>query len=163
MSNFKKVVDFNQAFGVTVKDTAHQTVFQDDQSLVKLRLGLINEEVKELNEAVDNHDFVETIDALADILYVVYGAGASFGIDLDKAFNIVHDSNMSKLCKTEDEAKKTVEWYKKNDDRYDSPSYRKGVTGDYWVVFNQSSGKILKSVNYTPADFKTMLTGSMNN
>tara|TARA_Y100000389_G_scaffold194481_1_gene224543 strand:- start:445 stop:903 length:459 start_codon:yes stop_codon:yes gene_type:complete len=151
-------VDFNQAFGVTVKDTAHQTVFQDDQSLVKLRLGLINEEVKELNEAVENHDFVETIDALADILYVVYGAGASFGIDLDKAFNIVHDSNMSKLCKTEDEAKETVDWYKKNDDRYDSPSYRKGVTGDYWVVFNQSSGKILKSVNYTPADFKTMLT-----
>lgn len=157
MSNFQKVVDFNNAFGVTVKDETHQTVFEDDQSLVKLRLGLVNEEVKELNEAVENHDFVETIDALADILYVVYGAGASFGIDLDKAFNIVHDSNMSKLCKTEEEAKETVEWYKENDERYDSPSYRKGVTGDYWVVFNKSSGKILKSVNYTPADFKTML------
>lgn len=158
MSNFKKVIDFNEAFGVTVNSTPHQTVFEDDKSLVKLRLSLINEEVKELNEAVDNKDFVETIDALADILYVVYGAGASFGIDLDKAFNIVHDSNMSKLCKTEEEAKETVEWYVKNDPRYDSPAYRKGLTGDYWVVYNKSSGKILKSVNYTAADFKNMLT-----
>ena len=60
---------------------------------------------------------VETIDALADILYVVYGAGASFGIDLDKAFDIVHRSNMSKLCQTEEDAIETVRIYK---EKYDN-------------------------------------------
>ena len=101
--------------------------------------------------------FVETIDALADILYVVYGAGASFGIDLDKAFDIVHKSNMSKLCISEKEAIETVEWYKKNSTVYDSPSYRKSEDNKFWVIYNKSTGKVLKSIKYTPANFEEML------
>ena len=97
------------------------------------------------------------IDALSDILYVVYGAGASFGIDLDRSFNIVHESNMSKLCKTEDEAQKTVSNYERlwneKTSPYDSPDYRRADDGINWVVFNKSTGKILKSINYTPAKF----------
>ena len=63
---------------------------------------------------------------------------------------------MSKLCKNEDEAQKTVEWYKNNDDRYKTPEYRLSDDKKYWVVFNKDSGKILKSINYTPADFKQL-------
>ena len=161
MSNFNKVVEFNKSFGVTTHDTPQKQIFTQDEKLVKLRKDLILEEVSELVDAMKNHDMVETTDALADILYVVYGAASSFGIDIDKAFDIVHKSNMSKLCTTEEEAKQTVEWYqqkyKSGEQPYDTPTYRKSDDGKYWVVFNESSGKILKSINYTPAEFSSVL------
>ena len=111
-TNFQKVIDFNDGFGVPVSDSIQTNIFKENPKLVKLRLDLILEEVRELTDAAKEHDMVETIDALADILYVVYGAGASFGIDLDKAFDIVHQSNMSKLCMTEEDAVETVRIYK---------------------------------------------------
>ena len=113
MSNFDKVVTFNKVFGVPVHETVQKKIFTQNPKLVDLRLSLIKEEVKELEEAIQNHDMPEVIDDLADILYVVYGAGASFGINLDKAFDIVHSSNMSKICPTEQMAQKTVENYKR--------------------------------------------------
>lgn len=151
-TNFQRVVEFNKAFGVPTSDTPLPNITKDNPKLAKLRLDLILEETQELSEAMDNHDFLETADALADILYVVYGAGASFGIDLDRAFDLVHRSNMSKLCKTEEEAQKTVEWYIDNIEKtgYDTPAYRRSDDGVNWVVYNKSTGKILKSINYTP-------------
>lgn len=87
--------------------------------------------------------------------------GVSIGMDLDKAFDIVHSSNMSKLCKDEAEAQKTVEWYEQQhkDGKlpYDSAAYRKSTCGDYWVVFNKSTGKILKSINYHVVDFGKLI------
>ena len=156
-TNFRKVYDFNKCFGVPVSDTPEKNVFDEKPDLVKLRFSLIHEEVNELEDAIKTKNFTEVVDALSDILYVVYGAGVSFGIDLDKAFDIVHDSNMSKLCKTEDEARQTVEWYKTHDTPYDSPDYRKSDDGKYWVVYNHSTGKILKSINYIPANFSDLL------
>merc|ERR1712176_1018255 len=108
-------------------------------------------------------DMTETIDALGDILYVVYGAGGAFGIDLDRAFDLIHKSNMTKLCKTEDEAKETVQWYKDNQTGpegkypYDTPAYRLSPDGQYYAPFNESTGKILKSVNYAPVTFDSIL------
>ncbi len=99
---------------------------------------------------------VETIDALADIIYVVYGMGSSLGLNLDKAFRIVHESNMSKVCKDEAEAKATVESYK-GDARYDSPAYRLSADGRHYIVYNQSTMKVLKSVNYMPAKFDSLM------
>ena len=81
---------------------------------------------------------------------------------LNKAFDLVHRSNMSKLCKTEKEAKETVAWYqtyyKPNTKTpvYDSPTYEQ--VGKYWIVHNKSTGKRLKSINYTPVSFEGMLT-----
>ncbi len=109
-TTFERVVDFNKSFGVTTFDKPQPNIFTENPKLVDLRLSLIVEEVNELKEAIQNHDFTEVIDALGDIKYVVDGAAASFGIDLDKAFDLIHISNMSKLCKTEDEAKETVQW-----------------------------------------------------
>ena len=258
-TNYIKVIEFNRSFGIFVSETPLPDIFVTNPKLTDLRYSLISEEVGELNEAYDQKDIIEVIDALSDILYVVYGAGASFGIeldtnfklaiseitsidfdvhisnlsnyhavkyylekftnyeipntiskdflnnnflktketinttlsnlkisidkkefeavsnhllrllyytytlgiimgvDLDKSYDIVHSSNMSKLCKNEAEAKETVAWYLKNESRYDSPSYRKSYDDKNWVIFNRSTGKILKSINYNPAKFDSML------
>jgi NTP pyrophosphatase (non-canonical NTP hydrolase) len=151
-TNFEKVIEFNKCFGLPHYNNIKKNIIIDNPKLTKLRLALITEENEELHDAVEKNDFIEIIDALADLLYVVYGAGSSFGIDLDKAFNLVHKSNMTKLCKTKTEAINTVSWYKKNETRYDSPNYRKSDNDQYWVVYNESTGKILKSIGYKPVD-----------
>ena len=93
MSNFSQVGVFMKTFGQEVKD---KPSFSTDK-VNKLRLELIKEELSELTEAMNNKDLLEVADALTDILYVTYGAGHAFGIDLDKCFQEVQNSNMSKL------------------------------------------------------------------
>ena len=93
MSNFNKVKTFMNTYGQEVKEIA---TFPENK-IVQLRIDLIEEELNELKEAVKNNDIVEVADALTDILYVTYGAGHSFGVDLDKCFDEVQRSNMSKL------------------------------------------------------------------
>ena len=93
MSNFNKVGIFMKTFGQEVKN---KPSFSSDK-INKLRIDLIKEELEELIEAMNNRDLLEVADALTDILYVTYGAGHSFGIDLDKCFDEVQNSNMSKL------------------------------------------------------------------
>ena len=93
MSNFNKVKAFMNTYGQDVKEKAS---FPDD-TVVQLRFDLIEEELNELKEAIKNNDIVEVADALTDILYVTYGAGHSFGVNLDKCFDEVQRSNMSKL------------------------------------------------------------------
>jgi predicted HAD superfamily Cof-like phosphohydrolase len=261
-TNFKKVCDFNTCFGLPHFDNPQHNILKENTSLSKLRIDLCTEEIEELNEAFTQHDLVEVIDALTDELYVLYGAGSSFGIDLDhefrnrlqniyflknvpkdktnfellqmymeleqkvdyipptinkglfkneipekiltlktavtnkvkeleiyknecdfpmvtrmlvyllfdiyklgiyigidldRSFDIVHKSNMSKLCVSEEESQKTIENYKQTQSKYDSPNYKRSNNGNYWIVYNESTGKILKSINYTAANFESML------
>ena len=93
MTNFESVKKFMKTFGQEIKEKAG---FPDDK-ITSLRYDLIKEELDELKEAMDNKDIKEVADALTDILYVTYGAGHAFGIDLDKCFQEVQCSNMSKL------------------------------------------------------------------
>ena len=93
MSNFEKVKKFMETFGQEIKEKAS---FPNDK-ITSLRYDLIKEELDELKEAIDKKDIKEVADALTDILYVTYGAGHAFGIDLDKCFEEVQNSNMSKL------------------------------------------------------------------
>ena len=93
MSNFNKVKAFMNTYGQDVNEKAS---FPED-TIVQLRVDLIEEELNELKQAIKNNDLVEVADALTDILYVTYGAGHSFGVDLDKCFDEVQRSNMSKL------------------------------------------------------------------
>jgi len=155
MTDFQKVRDFNETFGVPSFDEPQLDIFNNNAKLVEYRLSLIREEVSELEQAVKDKDLVEVCDALADIIYVVQGMGASMGINLDKAFDIVHKSNMSKVCETEEEAKSTVVYYEQNKDElgYDTPKYRLSSNGKYYVVYNESTMKVLKSINYSPARF----------
>ena len=93
MTNFQKVKIFMETFGQEVKNKAS---FGTDQ-INQLRCNLIEEELEELKNAIKEKNLLEVADALTDILYVTYGAGHAFGIDLDKCFNEIQDSNMSKL------------------------------------------------------------------
>ena len=95
MTNFENVKKFMQTFGQEVRTKAS---FPNDK-ITNLRINLIREELLELEEAVEKKDIKEVADALTDILYVTYGAGHSFGINLDKCFQEVQNSNMSKLGK----------------------------------------------------------------
>ena len=93
MSNFSKVGTFMKTFGQEVKTEPSLST----EKINKLRIDLIKEELEELTEAMNNKDLLEVADALTDILYVTYGAGHAFGIDLDQCFEEVQNSNMSKL------------------------------------------------------------------
>ena len=93
MTNFEKVGLFMKTFGQEIKIKASLST----EKINELRISLINEELEEFKEAIKNNDLKEVADALTDILYVTYGAGHAFGINLDKCFDEVQQSNMSKL------------------------------------------------------------------
>ena len=93
MTNFQKVKNFMETFGQEVKSSPSFS----SSKINKLRYNLIKEELDEFKQALDNNDLLEVADALTDILYVTYGAGHAFGIDLDACFQEVQNSNMSKL------------------------------------------------------------------
>jgi len=126
-----------------------------DANRCALRVSLIAEELKELKEAIDDNDLVEVADALCDIQYVLSGAVLEFGLG-DKfktLFEEVQRSNMSKACKTQEEAEATIAHYKAKDG---TESYYREKDG-LFLVFRSSDDKTLKSVNYSPADLKGIL------
>ena len=93
MTNFESVKKFMETFGQEIREKAGFP----NEKITSLRYDLIKEELDELKEAMENKDIKEVADALTDILYVTYGAGHAFGVDLDKCFEEVQNSNMSKL------------------------------------------------------------------
>lgn len=158
-SNFEKVLEFNKAFGVKCNTTIQHDIFDKDPKLVAYRLSLIEEEVDEFKLAIKEKNMTEILDSVGDILYVVYGAATAFGFDADQVFKIVQDSNMSKLCETEEDAQETVRRYQTEvPQRYDSPAYRLSDDNIHFVVYNQSTMKILKNYKYSPVSFTSLLT-----
>ena len=121
----------------------------------QLRIALLAEELKELQEAVANNDLVEVSDALCDLQYVLAGAVLEFGLGakFKALFDEVHRSNMSKACKTIAEAEATIVHYKKQND---VDAYYKELEGLY-LVYRTSDNKTLKSINYSPADLESIL------
>ena len=120
-----------------------------------LRVSLLLEEMKELQEAINNNDLVEVADALCDIQYVLAGAILEFGLGekFKELFDEVHRSNMSKACKSLEEANQTIEHYKTNEQ---SDAYWKEEES-LFLVFRENDHKTLKSINYSPADLKSIL------
>ena len=145
-SNFEMVGDFMEKFGQEVKT---EPEFPDNETII-LRLELIQEELSELREAIGNADIVEVADALTDILYVTYGAGHAFGIDLDECFEEVQASNMSKACRNEEEAQATVE--RRSAEQNEPCHYEK--VGDYYIVYRTRDKKVMKNINYFRPDLK---------
>ena len=134
MSNFSKVGIFMKTFGQEVKD---KPSFSSDK-INKLRIDLIQEELGELTEAMKNKDLLEVADALTDILYVTYGAGHAFGINLDKCFEEVQNSNMSKLSlegkpiyNEKGKVMKGPDYFKPDLTKF--VQWKKTITG-YWLV-----------------------------
>lgn len=121
----------------------------------KLRVSLIAEELKELEEAIEAKDLTEIADALCDIQYVLSGAILEFGLKdkFAELFDEVQRSNMSKACKTQEEAEATIQFYL---DKDGTESYYKEVDG-LFLVFRKSDDKTLKSIQYSPADLDSIL------
>ncbi|MEM9895540.1 MAG: nucleoside triphosphate pyrophosphohydrolase family protein [Bacteroidota bacterium] len=121
-----------------------------------LRVSLLTEELDELKEAIADKNLVEIADALADIQYVLAGAILEFGLGekFRTVFDEVQRSNMSKACKTEEEATATVAYYKKEKK---TEAYYKEVNG-LWLVYRKGDDKTLKSIKYSPADLKSILS-----
>jgi predicted HAD superfamily Cof-like phosphohydrolase len=121
----------------------------------ELRISLLAEELKELQQAVDDNNLVEVADALCDLQYVLAGAILEFGLGekFKELFDEVHRSNMSKACKTVEEANVTIDHYKNT---ANTESYHKEVDG-LFLVYRTADNKTLKSVNYSPAGLAGIL------
>lgn len=121
----------------------------------QLRINLLQEELNELKEALETHDLVEVADACADLQYVLSGAILEFGLGdrFDKLFNEVQRSNMSKACKSMAVAEATVKHYY---DKDGTVAYIK-PKGDLYLVYREDDDKVLKSIDYSPADINSLL------
>lgn len=151
INSLNQVADFHRTFNAPILDTPQIP----SEQRCELRVNLLQEELNELSQAIKDNDLVEIADALCDIQYVLSGAVLEFGLG-DKfveLFNEVQRSNMSKACSTEEEAQKTLEHYKQKDG---TEGYYKQV-GDKWVTYRNGDDKVLKSVDYSPANIKGML------
>lgn len=146
-TNSEMVKEFHRTFNHPVRHSP-DIVSLNDTNLSSLRLSLIKEELQELEDAIRVRDMSEVADAICDLLYVTYGTAHVYGIPVDKLFAEVHQSNMSKLCSSEEEARATIEDYKVKD-----PSRNvdcEPVEGGRWRVFDKDTGKILKNMNWKP-------------
>lgn len=151
LNALSQVAEFHQTFKhPIVKQAAIPSKVRS-----KLRIDLLAEELKELQEAVDNDDLIEVADALCDLQYVLAGAVLEFGLGtkFKILFDEVHRSNMSKACKTLEEAEQTIAHYKQKDN---IDAYFKEIEGLY-LVYRKGDDKTLKSINYSPADIKGLL------
>ncbi|HWZ02526.1 MAG TPA: nucleoside triphosphate pyrophosphohydrolase family protein [Mucilaginibacter sp.] len=121
----------------------------------ELRISLLAEELKELQQAVEDNNLTEVADALCDIQYVLAGAILEFGLGekFKELFDEVHRSNMSKACKTVEEANLTIDHYKNT---ANTESYHKEIDG-LFLVYRTADNKTLKSINYSPADLAVIL------
>ena len=145
------VAEFHKTFKHPILDSPQ--IPSEDRC--KLRVSLIAEELKELEDAIADNDLVEIADALADIQYVLSGAILEFGMGgkFKTLFDEVQRSNMSKTCKTMEEAEATREHYQQRDG---TESYIEESDG-HFLVYRKEDNKTLKSVNYSPADLKSIL------
>jgi predicted HAD superfamily Cof-like phosphohydrolase len=136
-------------------------VFDTNPQMLKAMMVLINARVCEMKNTIETANFEELTRALGFLLYEVYSFGVNLGINLDTVYDLVHKSNMSKLCVSEDEAIQTVEWYTEQYLSgalpYDTPAYRISENGEYYVVYNKSTSKILKSINYNMVNLVPLL------
>ena len=145
-----QVADFHKTF----KHPIEKSPVIPSETRCELRVSLIQEELNELQEAIKQNDLVEIADALCDIQYVLSGAVLEFGLGekFKTLFDEVQRSNMSKACATLEEANKTVEHYRLKG----VEGYIEKVDGQY-LVYRKGDDKTLKSVNYSPADLKSIL------
>jgi len=151
LDSLNQVAQFHQTFGAPI--LAEPTI--PSRERCGLRVSLLAEELDELKEAIEANDLVEIADALCDLQYVLSGAVLEFGlgekfVDL---FNEVQRSNMSKACQSLEEAEYTVKFYQGKDGTEAEIKEENGL----WKVFRKSDNKVLKSINYSPADLVSIL------
>lgn len=128
-------------------------IFTSRPGLMMGYVSIIFDTLASLETAVSTKEFASTVNFLVELLHDVYSFSERLGLDIDGVFRKIHENNMSKFCKTIEEAVRSVEYYSVSPGVYDSPRYRLAPNGLY-VIFNESTKKILKSVDYTPVDLR---------
>lgn len=151
LNSLNQVAEFHETFKAPILETPQ--IPNKERS--ELRISLLQEELEELREAINKGDIVEISDALCDLQYVLSGAVLEFGLGekFKKLFDEVHRSNMSKSCQSKEEAEETLRHYKEKDDT----KGRIEKVGDRFIVYREPDNKVLKSVNYSPANLKKIL------
>lgn len=164
-TNFQKVVDYCTRQKLIPNDTPAKVL--EMQSIVDYYTEIIKGDIDEIEAGIAEEDITNVIYSITQLLYSVYGMGVSLGIDMDEGFSLVHDSNMSKVCSDEQVAKKTVEYYKdaytSGREPYDTPEYRLSDDKKFYVVYNSSTSKILKSIDYHVVDLVNLVNKSSTN
>ncbi len=152
LDSLNQVAEFHKTF----KHPIEEAPTIPSKKRCALRVALIREELEELEAAILNHDVVEIADALCDIQYVLSGAVLEFGMGekFSDLFDEVQRSNMSKSCNTLEEAEKTIQHYKEHKGM---DCYYKEVDG-HFLVYRKEDNKTLKSIHYSPADLKSILS-----
>ena len=151
INSLNQVADFHRTFNAPILETPQTP----SEQRCELRVNLLQEELNELSQAIKDNDLVEIADALCDIQYVLSGAVLEFGLGekFVELFNEVQRSNMSKACNTQQEALMTLSHYKKKDG---TEGYYKKINGKF-LVYRASDDKVLKSINYSPAELKKII------
>ena len=151
LNALSQVAEFHKTFKHPILETA--TI--PTRERCQLRIDLLAEELKELQDAVNEGNMVEVADALCDLQYVLAGAVLEFGLgkQFKSMFDEVHRSNMSKACKTVEEANQTIAHYKTNNN---VDAYYKEIDS-LFLVYRDGDHKTLKSINYSPADLKNLV------
>lgn len=149
--HLEMVSDFHKTFKAPVLDEPQIP----SKDRCELRVNLLQEELDELKQAIEDNDLTEVLDAFCDISYILNGSILEFGLQniFDEAFDEVQRSNMSKACYTMQDAIATLSHYKKKDG---TEGYYKEVNGK-WIVYRNGDNKVLKSINYSPADLNGIL------
>ncbi|MCG8328945.1 MAG: nucleoside triphosphate pyrophosphohydrolase family protein [Chitinophagales bacterium] len=149
-----QVAEFHRTF----KHPIEPSPIIPSQKRCELRVSLLSEELKELQQAIEDNDLIEIADALCDLQYVLSGAILEFGMgeQFKSLFDEVQRSNMSKACNTREEAEATMEYYKK-ERGFDSYIVEEG---GLFLVYRSTDNKTLKSINYSPADLRAILAGN---
>ncbi len=150
IDSLNQVAEFHRTFNAPILDTPQIP----SKERCDLRVMLLQEELDELKQAIADNDITEIADALCDLQYVLSGAVLEFGLGnkFVELFNEVQRSNMSKACSSQDEADKTIEFYKNKGEEAFSE-----ISGEKINVHRKSDHKVLKSINYSPADLKSIL------
>ena len=151
MDYIKMVGEFHKTFGAPILNTPE--IPSSDRC--ELRVSLLQEELNELKDAIQNNDLTEIADALSDLQYVLSGAILEFGLGdkFNTLFDEVHRSNMSKACDSQQEAIETLLHYKQKDG---TEGFYKEVDGK-WLVYRTADNKVLKSINYSPANLSDII------
>ena len=147
----KQVKEFHKTFKAPVLETPQIP----SKDRCDLRINLMQEELDEIKDCIKNNDLVGILDGLGDLLYVLNGSILEFGLGniFDEAFDEIQRSNMSKACNSEEEALQTDQYYI---DRDGTESHIEKV-GEKWMVYRSIDNKVLKNVNYSPADLAKIL------
>ncbi len=140
------------AFGI---DIYKQNFFKiNKESEISLELKILKEYVSDFKNACDEQNFSLIQSELRNIITQCYFLADLFKVSVDLCFNEVHRSNLTKVCDTEELAKESVLWYKQNETRYKEPDYRKSANPKYWIVYDKSTSKILKSIKFELPNLK---------